>query len=533
MTQVISAITQNYVLLVADRQLTFLDGPKRGQRMDDNACKLVSLCNMSGIGYTGLARIDGIPTHEWIAKTLASERCSDPGVASRLLAERAGVALSSVPLDLRRQTFVIAGWGYIKNLNGLRSCLCVVTNMMDNSGKMLPKASQSFTVLLKALRDNEDLAVHAVGEPLLLERGQRLERNLRKFISKDISPKAALRLLVDEIIHTSTFSNTVGKNVLGLCIPRRAVRASIESGQSVLIATQPNEDAASFCYYNPTHNELQQFGPTITCGGFATTDVKTENDESQNYQSASIRILASPRSIAQSAPRSAPYFKRLQTARSIIAFEFGISADNAVMPGAVYTIPAAIRNAGDSPIVFAKGLSDEMGQEVPPSVQGGAVPAITLGWPTGEWSIENFDPASRIQFAGVVIAPGKVFEFDFGSFLAPKAPVGSTSRSSVVDFSIRFTDAIKGQLLNASGAEFHFPTNVNQTLMFRIAAKSAPSELNFNPARVIDTGTGELISGPVEGSLPVNLSSIFTDTSICKGKPGIATEAALTSRKDL
>ncbi len=522
MTQVIAAITQDYVLLVADRKLTFLEGPKRGQCKDDDTCKLVSLCNMSGIGYTGLAEIDGIPTHEWIATTLASKLCSDPGIASRLLAERASIALLNVPLDLRRQTFVIAGWGYVKNLTGLRSHFCAVTNMMDTSGQTLPKASESFTVLVKALRDDEDLAVHVTGQPLLLERGQRLERNLREFISRNISAKAALRLLVDEIIHTSTLSSTVGEKVLGLCIPRRAVQASIESGRSVLLATQPNEDAASFCYYDPTYSELQQFGPTITCGGFSTT-VKTENDESQNRQSSEVKILALPNGIAQSAPRSAPIFKTRQMARPIIAFEFGISVDNAVVPGALYTIPAAIRNTGDIPIVFAKGLSDDVGQEVPPSVQGGAVPAITLGWPTGEWSIVNFEAASRTQFAGVVIAPGNVFKFDFGSFAAPNAPVGSTSRSGVVDFSIGFTDTIIGQMLNASGAEFHFPTNVNQTLMFRIAAESAPSELSFNPARVIDTATGELISGPVNGSPPVNLSSIFTDTAISKGKPGVVT----------
>jgi hypothetical protein len=105
-----------------------------------------------------------------------------------------------------------------------------------------------------------------------------------------------------------------------------------------------------------------------------------------------------------------------------------------------------------------------------------------------------------------------------------KSLLTSTCRSGVVDFSIRFTDTIIGQLLNASGAEFHFPTNVNQTLMFRIAAKSAPSELQFNPARVIETATGELISGPVDGSPPVNSSSIFTVTSISKGKPGVATK---------
>src|ERR1700683_5049076 len=137
MTQIIAAITQEYVLLVSDRRLTFLEGPARGQLADDDTCKLVSLCNVCGIGYTGLAQIAGIPTHEWVATTLASERCSDSGPASRLLAERASAALLRVPPAVRFQTFVIAGWAYFENLSGLRPHICVVTNTMDTSGKML------------------------------------------------------------------------------------------------------------------------------------------------------------------------------------------------------------------------------------------------------------------------------------------------------------------------------------------------------------------------------------------------------------
>jgi hypothetical protein len=525
MTQIIATITREYALLVADRRLTYLNGAMQGQLADDDTCKLVSLCNICGIGYTGLSQIEGSPTNEWIAKTLASEQCSDPAHASRILSEHAKVALSSVPLTLRRQTFVIAGWAYFENLTGLRSHVCAITNMMDASGRMLSKAEETFSVLTNALKDPDDLAIHVIGQPLQLERGQRLERNLRKLITREISPKAALRLLVDEVIHTSGQFHSVGKKVLGFCIPRQAVQSSIETGRSVMIAMQPNEDAASFCYYDPTYSELQQFGPTTTCAGFAATDVKTENDPSIDYQSSGLRILVLPKGDAQPAPPSTPTFKRPQVGRPIIAFEFGISVDNAVAPGSVFAIPAAIKNTGDIPIVFAQNLNDRVGQEVPPSVQGGAVPAITFSWPIGRWSIDRFAAVSRTKFAGVTLAPGEVFKFIFGSFKVPKAPMGSTSCSSVVDLSIRLTDTIIGQLLNSKGAEFCFPTNVGPNLRFRIDAKSASSGLSFRPARVIDTGTGELISGPVEGSLPATVSGTVTDTAISTGKPGVGTSA--------
>ena len=295
MTQIITAISKKYVLLASDRRLTFITGPKKGEMKDDDTCKLVSLCHMSGIGYTGLAEIEGKATHEWIAAILAAERCSDPVCASRILGERARVALSGIDPTLRRQAFVLAGWYYIKGLSGLRPHWCVVSNMIDASGKSLSTVSESFGTFVHGLNDNEDIALSVIGQPLTLERGQLLERNLRKIVTREISAKEALRLLVDEVIHTSTKSNTVGRNILALCIPGAAAENHIATGKSILLATQPGDEGApSFCYYNPTYNELKQLGPTTTCGGIAVTDVTTENDPSRQYQSASLRILALP-----------------------------------------------------------------------------------------------------------------------------------------------------------------------------------------------------------------------------------------------
>jgi hypothetical protein len=395
--------------------------------------------------------------------------------------------------------------------------------MADGSGKNLPEPNKEFAVVVGALRDAEDLRIQVAGQPLLSGRGTLLERNLRRLISREISPKAALRLLVDEVIHTAGLSTTVGKKVLGLCIPRRAAQAMIDSGESVLLATQPNEETASFCYYDPTYSELQQYGPTFTCSGFASTEVKTETDTANNRQRSQLKILALPKQSKPHPVNQGPIFKKREVTRPIIGFEFGIPVENAVKPGAPYTIPAAIRNTGDIPIAFAKDLSDDAGQEVLPSVQGGAIPAVTFCWPTGAWSIQTFEPVSRTRFAGVVINPGDLFEFNFGVMTVPKARFGSISRSAVVDFSIRFTDTVTGGLLNVRGKGFQFPTNVNKPLIFRISKKLVASKLSFSPARVIDTATGELISGPVEGAPPGRCLGPITDTAICGGKPGLWT----------
>src|SRR4029453_3833206 len=68
MTQVLGLITHSDVFLVSDRLLTFLGTNKPA---DDSRRKLVALCSWGGVGYTGFAEIDGLPTHEWICHRIA------------------------------------------------------------------------------------------------------------------------------------------------------------------------------------------------------------------------------------------------------------------------------------------------------------------------------------------------------------------------------------------------------------------------------------------------------------------------------
>jgi hypothetical protein len=95
MTQIIAALTPDYVLLASDRQLTAVHGAHKGQRVHDDTCKLVSVCNIFGIGYTGWAEVGGKPTHEWIALQPAEVGCVDPGDTAARLASAAAAALAS------------------------------------------------------------------------------------------------------------------------------------------------------------------------------------------------------------------------------------------------------------------------------------------------------------------------------------------------------------------------------------------------------------------------------------------------------
>lgn len=297
MTQIIGVITRNYALLASDRRLTIGDGPRIGQIFDDDACKLVNVCNICGIGYTGLATIEGSPTHEWIAKTLASENC-DPSRVGGILQNHAARSLSRLRLAIKfRQEFLIVGWGLFRELPGLHSYMRLISNVRDESGRPLREPADSFSNLLKVLVDDAATFCWAIGQDLQQERAKRLQRNMQRLVDREIGPKDALRLLVDEIVNTSLVERNpaVGSKILRFCIPKSSVERQIGTGVSAMVAGQPGDEAVTFTYFDPQFSELRQFGPTFVCGENAYTEIQTESDPSRDFQSSQVRILSLPK----------------------------------------------------------------------------------------------------------------------------------------------------------------------------------------------------------------------------------------------
>jgi hypothetical protein len=296
MTQIISVMTADYVLLASDRRLTFGEGSRLGEVYDDDTCKLVNLCGTTGIGYTGVGILKGTPTHEWIARLLTDSGCRDAAHACRIIVDSAPAAFSNLPRPLRRHTFLLAGWAYFGTPAKLRSYHCLVSNSYELSGQVAPQPLGTFNSFLRVLGQDEPSYGHLLGEPLTTNRAENLRRNIRRLVERQIGPQETLRLLVDEIVHSSESRPTVGSKILGFCIPKESARVRFETGRSVMLATQPNSSLTTFTYFEKGFDELQQFGPTTVCGEFGVTDLKTQNDTSRDFQSSEVRILPLPKS---------------------------------------------------------------------------------------------------------------------------------------------------------------------------------------------------------------------------------------------
>jgi hypothetical protein len=294
MTQILAALTQEYVLVVSDRQLTFVSGPRKGQIRDDDTCKLVSLCGVWGVAYTGFSELEGVSTHEWIALRLAETNCRSPYVAAQVLANDGARALNAAPFRLEL-TFLIAGWRQ-SNTEPLQPHFLLVTNMHDQGGGLRASPGENLHVFERRLKTNELYASRVIGQSLPAGRGKHLDRLFRRLLKHGVGPKPAMHAFASEIANTSNNRLGVGNKTLAFSIPREAARRTFQTGENMVLAKEPDLRSTAFCYFDPAYSQFRQHGPTFVCGDAAVTDVQTTDDPSRNSQSSSFRILHLPKS---------------------------------------------------------------------------------------------------------------------------------------------------------------------------------------------------------------------------------------------
>ena len=238
MTQILAALTHEYVLVASDRQLTFASGPRKGEIADDNTCKLVSLCGVWGIAYTGFSQLQGVPTHEWIAVRPAENGCRSPYVAAQILADAAAPALRAASF-LLELTFLIAGWSRSADCQTLQPHFLLVSNMNDLDGQRRPTPGADFHCFERKLKADEVYASRVIGQPLPNGRGKYLDRFLRRIPRHKTGPKPAMQAFVREIVNTSRAGGTVGEKILAFSIPKAAAQRTYQTGDQMMLATEP------------------------------------------------------------------------------------------------------------------------------------------------------------------------------------------------------------------------------------------------------------------------------------------------------
>lgn len=290
MTQLIGVVTPRSVLLAADRRVTSI---ATGAVLNDDTCKMVSVCNVAAIAYTGLAALDGIPTYEWICHRIVDVAATRVATAVASLERAATQSFSRLTARaLYPHTFLLAGYDSLVK-GGVQPHLAIITNTRDAEGRRLDSPSSVFRTFIYVKPPSIRLYAHFEGGRFTDQRRATLVRNLGRAYSRNCTDEPLLRLMSQAIVDSSklpTFS--VGERVLAMAIPEESLR---QPNQASVLLTGPAAAAhATFGYFIPGVARVIQLGPAFACGGSALVDLETENDPARNYQSSSVRILRMP-----------------------------------------------------------------------------------------------------------------------------------------------------------------------------------------------------------------------------------------------
>ncbi|MES9854623.1 MAG: hypothetical protein ABW170_22635 [Candidatus Thiodiazotropha sp. L084R] len=286
MTQIIAVITQEFITVVSDRRLSYLneDGSFKCIKTD-NECKLVSLCEHSCIAYTGLAQLDGIATHEWITRTLKKHKCIDAWLAGKILAKECKAPLENISKSYSHMTFLITGWKYTNK--GLLPYMLRISNAYHHDDSWIKLATNNFRYKIICLLPDEVSESMVVGVPLKRAQDRRIKRHIRKTTIRRSLPLATLEYLSKEIVLTN--SSMVGNNVLGVIIPKNQIEETKKAGLVTICHHAPNKSRSTFTYYEEGSNGLEIFGPSFVCGDSGIIDFS--GSTKNGVVSASFRVL--------------------------------------------------------------------------------------------------------------------------------------------------------------------------------------------------------------------------------------------------
>ncbi|MEX2122973.1 MAG: hypothetical protein WD795_03700 [Woeseia sp.] len=269
MTIIVTYACYPVVIQVADRRLTLPDGTL----VDDDTTKSVLWDHSWLIGYTGLARIQGKPTYQWIAELLANHHQQlKAGYLDRnlaLLGKEIANALTAerVKPSCKMLAIVGAGWGVPWDVGepppaGLRPYIWHLSNFHDKEGNSTCqiRSTVDFQVARGRPLKKTEMGVLTHGQEMNPMLWSKLCRLLRKARIRALGPNAPARLIVDAVQRME--NPRVGKSLLICSLPVPTAQRD-----QFVLNERPNLARPSFWYSQPDGEWRVQRGPIFVDGG--------------------------------------------------------------------------------------------------------------------------------------------------------------------------------------------------------------------------------------------------------------------------
>jgi hypothetical protein len=263
MTLVLTCMASEWAVQVSDRRLVRSTGQST-TIVTEEANNAIVYHEKFAIGYTGLARLGGQQTDDWIARQLVQHPTVEAGILG--LAEAATAAFKKVlgvPPAFRRHAFVIAGFGFIDKTSGPVPLLFRVSNALDQRGNWLVLPKPAFEVKAERLPPTLPFAIVATGQVLLPETQKWLKRWVGRAVEKNASPAAVARLMARAVWETAAQNKVVGSSLMVVGV----VRDEVKGPHSVVANRYPRRDQSTFFYFNRQGRSNPQLGPLVVWPG--------------------------------------------------------------------------------------------------------------------------------------------------------------------------------------------------------------------------------------------------------------------------
>lgn len=231
MTLIITVLTDNYVALVSDRRTTWVHGD-RITRQEDTDIKTFNLFGQFLMGFTGLARIDGLRVERWVSKVLS-------GVPTH---EYFNVLTKEIDAAFRihghsgkiPHAFLASGYANLTPGGHIYPMNVVISNSIDQDGVFSKRAlSDNFRIFIDPI-GNRARVIRSVGWAMRENTMRALEHRIRVVTKGEPSnPSLSIGPLVTALRDTARHSmKHVGSAALFTSLPRCAAPcASVTMGQ--------------------------------------------------------------------------------------------------------------------------------------------------------------------------------------------------------------------------------------------------------------------------------------------------------------
>jgi hypothetical protein len=256
-TLVQTLMTEDLVILVADRRLTWPDGSVA----DDNFTKVVLWRDGFVAGFTGIARINPRATKstsEWIAEVLADHRDFNNGVVAlqRSASQKVAKLLHWPNLRL---AIVLSGFDFRRYPR-----FAMVSNFLP--GDPYPADPTEFGVydLTGAVGPGVKSTCQSAGSTLDSWQEGVLGRKVPRMLGQPDGITRAARLMVALQRKVADAKPTVGRDAMCVVIPRQ--RSGMRGIFGRLNARTLHARHTNFCYFEHGAYSFKQLGPHVATG---------------------------------------------------------------------------------------------------------------------------------------------------------------------------------------------------------------------------------------------------------------------------